>query len=117
MDTFLVHQRQKSYCYFILQKEREAYEVIVEDGKFFFKDGKLLDTSNEDKDTKWIFVLSTSKTIYVGKVNFFSCKLHVLFALYCAEIDFISSSPFRSRKACFSIRVFWLEVLHLQLGD
>ncbi|RWR82790.1 IQ domain-containing protein IQM2-like protein [Cinnamomum micranthum f. kanehirae] len=48
-------------------KEREAYEVIVEDGKFFYKDGKLLDTSEGAKDTKWIFVLSTSKILYVGK--------------------------------------------------
>ncbi|XXG64195.1 hypothetical protein AAC387_Pa05g2207 [Persea americana] len=48
-------------------KEREAYEVIVENGKFFYKDGKLLDTSEGDKDTKWIFVLSTSKILYVGK--------------------------------------------------
>ncbi|KAK4855537.1 hypothetical protein QYF36_008353 [Acer negundo] len=47
--------------------ERKAYEVIVEDGKFFYKQtGKLLHTDGDD-DTKWIFVLSTSKTLYVGK--------------------------------------------------
>lgn len=48
--------------------ERKAYEVEVEDGKLFYKEtGKLLDTTDEPKGTKWIFVLSTSKTLYVGK--------------------------------------------------
>ncbi|CAN4114137.1 unnamed protein product [Withania somnifera] len=48
--------------------ERKAYEVEVEDGKLFYKEtGKLLDTTEEPKGTKWIFVLSTSKTLYVGK--------------------------------------------------
>ncbi|CAN4089792.1 unnamed protein product [Withania somnifera] len=48
--------------------ERKAYEVEVEDGKLFYKEtGKLLDTTDELEGTKWIFVLSTSKTLYVGK--------------------------------------------------
>lgn len=48
--------------------ERKAYEVEVEGGKLFYKEtGKLLDTTDEPKGTKWIFVLSTSKTLYVGK--------------------------------------------------
>ncbi|XP_058068309.1 IQ domain-containing protein IQM2-like [Magnolia sinica] len=49
-------------------KEREIYEVEVEDGKFFYKQsGKLLDTSEGPKNSKWIFVLSTSKSLYVGQ--------------------------------------------------
>lgn len=49
-------------------KEREAYEVIVEDGKFLYKQRKqLLDTCEGPKDSKWIFVLSTSKNLYVGQ--------------------------------------------------
>ncbi|KAJ4822920.1 IQ domain-containing protein iqm2 [Turnera subulata] len=45
--------------------ERKAYEVIVEDGKLLYKQtGELLHTT---EDAKWIFVLSTSKTLYVGK--------------------------------------------------
>ncbi|KAL4198544.1 hypothetical protein AMTRI_Chr03g46430 [Amborella trichopoda] len=49
-------------------KEREAYEVIVKDGKFVYKkNGELLDTSEGPKDSKWIFVLSTSKALYVGQ--------------------------------------------------
>lgn len=48
--------------------ERLAYEVVVEDGKFFYKQsGELLDTTGEAKDAKWIFVLSTSTSLYVGK--------------------------------------------------
>ncbi|KAF5473998.1 hypothetical protein F2P56_005941 [Juglans regia] len=49
--------------------ERKAYEVVVQDGKFFYRQsGKLLDTTGP-KDAKWIFVLSTSKTLYVGLKN------------------------------------------------
>ncbi|TKY60020.1 hypothetical protein E2542_SST17115 [Spatholobus suberectus] len=48
--------------------ERLAYEVVVEDGKFFYKQsGELLHTAGEDAHAKWIFVLSTSKALYVGK--------------------------------------------------
>ncbi|XP_045821133.1 IQ domain-containing protein IQM2 [Trifolium pratense] len=48
--------------------ERFAYEVVVEDGKFFYKQsGELLHTAAEDAHAKWIFVLSTSKSLYVGK--------------------------------------------------
>ncbi|CAO2841528.1 unnamed protein product [Amaranthus hypochondriacus] len=46
-------------------KEREAYEVIVEDGKLVYKEsGDLVDTVGE---CKWIFVLSTSRCLYVGQ--------------------------------------------------
>ncbi|KAF7836967.1 IQ domain-containing protein IQM2 [Senna tora] len=48
--------------------ERMAYEVVVEDGKFFYKQsGELLHTTGDGGHTKWIFVLSTSKILYVGK--------------------------------------------------
>ncbi|KAM0944007.1 putative IQ domain-containing protein IQM [Dioscorea sansibarensis] len=49
-------------------KEREAYEVKIEDGKFYYKSSRqLLDTTQSSKETKWIFVLSTSKDMYVGQ--------------------------------------------------
>lgn len=55
---------------FILQAERKAYEVVVRDGKLFYKQSdKFLDTTEGPKDAKWIFVLSTSKTLYVGQKN------------------------------------------------
>ncbi|TKY47849.1 hypothetical protein E2542_SST29910 [Spatholobus suberectus] len=49
--------------------ERLPYEVDVENGRFFYKQsGKLLHTpTGEGAHAKWIFVLSTSKTLYVGK--------------------------------------------------
>ena len=54
----------------IFQREREAYEVVVKDGKFIYKlSSVLLHTSEVPKDSKWIFVLSTSKNLYVGQVN------------------------------------------------
>ncbi|XP_030457916.2 IQ domain-containing protein IQM6 isoform X1 [Syzygium oleosum] len=48
--------------------ERTAFEVIIESGKFSYKQsGEILDTRGGPRDTKWIFVLSTSKDLYVGK--------------------------------------------------
>ena len=45
-----------------------AYEVVVEDGKFYYKQsGELLHATGAGGDAKWIFVLSTSKILYVGK--------------------------------------------------
>lgn len=50
-----------------LQMERVAYEVVIEGGKFLHKKtGEFLDTTKGAKDSKWIFVLSTSRTLYVG---------------------------------------------------
>ncbi|RLN36031.1 IQ domain-containing protein IQM2-like [Panicum miliaceum] len=49
-------------------KEREDYEVVIEDGKFMFKNSRqILNTSGGSRDAKWIFVLSTSKNLYVGQ--------------------------------------------------
>ncbi|XP_011048213.1 PREDICTED: uncharacterized protein LOC105142332 [Populus euphratica] len=45
--------------------ERKAYEVVVKDGKLVYKESGELLYSTED--AKWIFVLSSSKTLYVGK--------------------------------------------------
>lgn len=47
--------------------ERKSYEVHIKDGKFYYKQtGEILHTF-DDIEAKWIFVLSTSKTLYVGK--------------------------------------------------
>ncbi|XP_070661112.1 IQ domain-containing protein IQM1-like isoform X1 [Malus domestica] len=46
-------------------KEREAYEVIVESRKLVYRQsGKLVNTR---EGSKWIFVLSTSRNLYVGE--------------------------------------------------
>ena len=53
-----------------MQKEREDYEVVIEDSKFLYKKSRqIIDTSFGPRDAKWIFVLSTAKTLYVGQVN------------------------------------------------
>lgn len=46
-------------------QERQHYEVAIEGGKLIFKQtGVLVQTSD---DSKWIFVLSTTKAFYVGQ--------------------------------------------------
>lgn len=50
---------------FVLQKEREAYEVIVESGKLLYRQTGML--INTVEGSKWIFVLSTSRSLYVGQ--------------------------------------------------
>ncbi|KAF5748330.1 hypothetical protein HS088_TW04G00282 [Tripterygium wilfordii] len=44
--------------------ERESYEVTVESGKLVYKQTGMLVNTNEG--SKWIFVLSTSRNLYVG---------------------------------------------------
>ncbi|KAL5230518.1 hypothetical protein ABZP36_029294 [Zizania latifolia] len=49
-------------------KERETYEVIVEDSKLMYKlSRQIVDTTESHKGTKWIFVLSTCKNLYIGQ--------------------------------------------------
>ncbi|CAM0957428.1 unnamed protein product [Alopecurus aequalis] len=47
------------------QQERQQYEVVVESGKLVFKQTGVLVHSSDD--SKWIFVLSTTKAFYVGQ--------------------------------------------------
>ncbi|KAI3823183.1 hypothetical protein L1987_04615 [Smallanthus sonchifolius] len=47
--------------------ERKEYEVMIEDGKLLYKQTEeYVDTTESSKGSKWIFVLSTSRTLYVG---------------------------------------------------
>lgn len=62
----------KMFCTFLnhvwfswLQKEREAFEVIVENGKLVYKQSGMPVHTTEG--SKWIFVLSTTRSLYVGK--------------------------------------------------
>lgn len=44
--------------------------MIVEDKRLMYKlSRQIVDTTGSAKGTKWIFVLSTCKTLYIGKVN------------------------------------------------
>ncbi|XP_030924803.1 IQ domain-containing protein IQM6-like [Quercus lobata] len=50
--------------------ERKAYEVVVQDGKLIFNhSSEFLHTVGGPENAKWIFVLSTFKTLYVGLKN------------------------------------------------
>ncbi|WOL19362.1 IQ domain-containing protein IQM1 [Canna indica] len=46
-------------------KEREAHEVFVKDGKLIYKKSEVPVCTTEG--SKWIFVLSTSRVLYVGQ--------------------------------------------------
>lgn len=49
----------------LFQKERESYEVVIQEGKLVYKqNGVFVET---EEGSKWIFVLSTTRTLYVGK--------------------------------------------------
>lgn len=56
---------QRQCIQYLGLKERESYEVRVDEGKLVYKQSGIL--LNSDEDSKWIFVLSTSRTLYVGK--------------------------------------------------
>ncbi|XP_010535930.1 PREDICTED: IQ domain-containing protein IQM2-like [Tarenaya hassleriana] len=48
--------------------ERQAYEVVLQDGQFRYKQtGEIIHTTGEEINAKWIFVLGTAKVLYVGK--------------------------------------------------
>ncbi|KVI12215.1 hypothetical protein Ccrd_009351 [Cynara cardunculus var. scolymus] len=56
---------QRQCIKYLGPNERESYEVIVEDGKLIFRQsGLLLETI---EGSKWIFVLSTTRNLYVGQ--------------------------------------------------
>ncbi|XP_007217303.2 IQ domain-containing protein IQM1 [Prunus persica] len=56
---------QRQCIQYLGPKEREAYEVIVESGKLMYRQsGNLVSTA---KGSKWIFVLSASRNLYVGE--------------------------------------------------
>ncbi|KAJ6698177.1 IQ DOMAIN-CONTAINING PROTEIN IQM5 [Salix purpurea] len=58
---------QRQCIQYLGPKEREAFEVIVEDGKLAYRQTGILINTTGDK--KWIFVLSTSRSLYVGQKN------------------------------------------------
>ncbi|KAK7255616.1 hypothetical protein RIF29_29030 [Crotalaria pallida] len=56
---------QKQCIKYLGPKEREAYEVIVEGGKLIYR--KSQDLVHTAEGSKWIFVLSSSRILYVGE--------------------------------------------------
>jgi predicted transcriptional regulator len=66
--SFLLIQSEyvSDCCFFHLeQNERAAYEVVVEEGRLLYKQSG--DLVNTNEESKWIFVLSTSRSLYVGQ--------------------------------------------------
>ncbi|KAE9609901.1 hypothetical protein Lal_00006247 [Lupinus albus] len=56
---------QRQCIKYLAPNERGEYEVIVENGKLVFRlNGMLVDT---DEKSKWIFVLSTTRILYVAR--------------------------------------------------
>ncbi|XP_073150290.1 IQ domain-containing protein IQM1-like [Henckelia pumila] len=56
---------QRQCIKYLGPNEREAYEVVVENGKLVYRrSGILVDTT---EGSKWIFVLSTTRSLYVGQ--------------------------------------------------
>ncbi|KZV29653.1 pentatricopeptide repeat-containing protein-like [Dorcoceras hygrometricum] len=65
LDKCLRASLQRQCIKYLGPKERESYEVVVEEGKLVYKEsGALIDTI---EGSKWIFVLSTTRTLYVGQ--------------------------------------------------
>jgi len=65
---------KKELIRYLGPKEREHYEFIPQNGKLIYKQsGQLIDTTQGSDITKgsggssWIFVMSTSKKLYIGK--------------------------------------------------
>ncbi|XP_050216648.1 IQ domain-containing protein IQM1 [Mercurialis annua] len=56
---------QRQCIKYLGPKEREAYEVIVENGKLIYKQSG--DPVETIEGSKWIFVLSTTRGLYVGQ--------------------------------------------------
>ncbi|XP_027192439.2 IQ domain-containing protein IQM5-like [Cicer arietinum] len=56
---------QRQCIKYLGPKEREVYEVTIEQGKFVYKKSKNLVHTSEG--SKWIFVLSSSRLLYVGE--------------------------------------------------
>ncbi|KAH1258759.1 IQ domain-containing protein IQM3 [Glycine max] len=60
---------QKQCIKYLGPQEREQYEYIVREDKIINKQyGDLFHTNEDSEDAKWIFVMSTSKKLYAGKL-------------------------------------------------
>ncbi|VFQ74525.1 unnamed protein product [Cuscuta campestris] len=56
---------QRQCIQYLGPKERERYEVVIKNGKLVYKRNNVFVETIEG--SKWIFVLSTSRTLYVGR--------------------------------------------------
>ncbi|RDX80613.1 IQ domain-containing protein IQM5, partial [Mucuna pruriens] len=65
LETCPRRQLQRQCIKYLGPKEREAYEVIVEGGRLVYRQSK--DLVHTTEESKWIFVLSSSRILYVGQ--------------------------------------------------
>lgn len=78
---------------------------------------------NTTEGSKWIFVLSTTRSLYVGQVLYptFLSLLYIysisIIQLYLLTFYFLSDFLSRKRRVRSSIRAFWLVQLPQLLVD
>ncbi|WJX92121.1 hypothetical protein P8452_73804 [Trifolium repens] len=65
LDKCPRNELQKQCIKYLGPKEREVYEVVIEEGRFVYRKSKNLVHTSEG--SKWIFVLSSSRILYVGE--------------------------------------------------
>ncbi|KAG0620830.1 hypothetical protein M758_4G247800 [Ceratodon purpureus] len=59
---------QEQQINYLSPEQRKHFEVSIYKGKLFFKEsGELVSTTESDSDDRWIFVMSPSGKLYVGK--------------------------------------------------
>lgn len=69
------------------QEQRRHYEVAIYHGKLFYKvSGELVHTGSAKND-RWIFVLSPSDRLYIGRVCYPVCNGSYFPKCYAQEVD------------------------------
>jgi hypothetical protein len=84
--------------------------VAICEGKLFYKEsGELVHTDEIDSDDRWIFVMSPSGKLYVGKVYISSLHISPVFYLIANDHLAIFNTSFRSSiyfiSTCMSLLV------------
>lgn len=89
-----------------LQKEREPYEVIVEGGKLIYRKSGLPVETHED-GTKWIFVLSTTRNLYIGQKK----KGRFQHSSFVAGGATISAGRVVAHNGVLEVYIFYADIL------
>ncbi|GFZ04280.1 calmodulin-binding family protein [Actinidia rufa] len=111
--TVLQHQCIK----YLGPKEREAYEVIIDSGKLVYRQsGVLVDTI---EGSKWIFVLSTSRILYVGekKQGFFQHSSFLAGGATTSSGRLVARNGLLEQKENFMEFVSFLEKHNVDLSN
>ncbi|XP_039129702.1 IQ domain-containing protein IQM2-like isoform X2 [Dioscorea cayenensis subsp. rotundata] len=109
---------QKQIIKYLGQKERQVFEVMFEDGRLLYKLSKrLVDTTMSPEDTKWIFVLSTKRTLYVGqkKKGVFQHSSFLSGAAILAAGSLVVEKGILKMKLCWCLKAFFKETTLISL--